>query len=159
MSERTLLLVSLAVALTIIGLAALPHSAESDDERLYTPINYSPRTNTCVEPPRDASKTVMRRYVECFAKQNARYPGTLVDIVDHESDFQATICNQGGGCGSGQGLTQIVPSTFNSCTAMDSSIRDPLDPSDNLRCALLLLGDDFSGLGNWDPYSGPYRKH
>ena len=81
----------------------------------------------------------------------------LVDeIIDRESGGDPSVCNKEFGCGSGMGLTQLIPSTVKYCEEKLGHKIDPFNPKDNLECAVWLLENE--GIKHWEPYSGPYLE-
>ncbi len=65
-----------------------------------------------------------------------------------------SICNKKYGCGSGQGLIQLIVSTANHCSKkLEREIKRE-DPYDSIDCGIYLLEEE--GIQHWDPWSGPY---
>lgn len=85
----------------------------------------------------------------------------LYDIIECESGFDPDVCNVEYGCGSGQGLAQIIPSTLRHCEEKLEKELDVFDPQDNIACAQYLLeeegdyhwGTATSSWGSYDCWS------
>lgn len=80
----------------------------------------------------------------------------LAEITRRESGGDPNICNLQYGCGSGQGLTGVIPSTERTCEEALGRELDMFEPEDNLACARWLL--ETRGIWPWEPYSGSYVK-
>ena len=78
----------------------------------------------------------------------------LEQIIKRESGGDPSVCSYAG-CGSGQGLTQLIPSTVKYCERNLGKTIDPFNAEDNLECARWLLENE--GIRHWAPYSGPYN--
>jgi hypothetical protein len=96
-----------------------------------------------------------------YAKDEINYEQLLLleEIIRRESDGNPKICNQEFGCGSGMGLTQLVPGTVKYCEEKLGKEIDPFNPEQNLECAIWLLTNE--GIGHWESDdgswgSGPY---
>lgn len=78
----------------------------------------------------------------------------IMEIIKRESGYDPSVCNKGAGCGSGQGLMQIIPNTLKSCERALGRELDPFKPGDNLDCGVWLI--QTRGIQPWEAYSGPY---
>jgi len=81
----------------------------------------------------------------------------LDEIIKRESGGNPMVCNAQFGCSSGQGLTQLIPSTVKYCEEKLGKKIDPFDPNENIECAVWLLENE--GIKHWEPYSGPYETN
>lgn len=91
-----------------------------------------------------------------YLKQEAEKLGIDFDLADRivecESGWQEKICNRTYGCGSGQGLFQLIPSTVRHVSQKMGREIDPFNPYDNIDAGLWLIKNE--GLQHWRPYSG-----
>ena len=128
--------------------AKAPDNINTDDLML---VNGSTlHANHAVFSPRYASYAFLMGEVEIDTL-------ILVDeIIDRESGGDPSVCNKEFGCGSGMGLTQLIPSTVKYCEEKLGHKIDPFNPKDNLECAVWLLENE--GIKHWEPYSGPYLE-
>ena len=90
----------------------------------------------------------------------------LSEIIKRESGWGGeaknyAICNRKYGCGSGQGLIQLIVRTQKHCSEkLGREIRRE-DPIDSIDCGIYLLETDPGGIGHWESAdgswgSGPY---
>ena len=83
-------------------------------------------------------------------------------IIDAESNWgilpDGTIdygrCNLKEGCGSGQGLIQLIESTRKHCSKKLEREIDKTNPYDSIDCGNYLLEEE--GIQHWEQWSGPY---
>ena len=81
----------------------------------------------------------------------------LYNIIDCESKWDNTRCNEEFGCKAGKGFGQIIPTTHKYCeTKLERSLN--LDnPLDNLHCSLWLYV--YEGVRHWEEWSGHCWKN
>ncbi|MCK4307101.1 hypothetical protein KAW50_02615 [candidate division WOR-3 bacterium] len=91
-----------------------------------------------------------------FRTYGARIDILLEEISSRESGGDPKICNLEFGCGSGAGLTGIIPSTQKDCEEALGRKLDIFNKEDNLACAKWLL--ETRGIWPWEPWSGSYYK-
>jgi hypothetical protein len=82
----------------------------------------------------------------------------LEEVAHHESGWNSEVCNKKYGCTSGQGLFQIIPSTFDRTCKPNIPVFDVFEPYDNMKCALWLFYFTPGHIDHWRPYSGPYTN-
>ena len=156
MSERKRwLVVILAGALIIAGLALIPTESASvsiQEESQEEP----PSCNEPVGVDGVYDINEVREYVRCYAYLYTKNPELFIEINEREGSYKPGVCNYEYGCISGQGLMQIVRSTFAGCERALGRDMDVFDPSDNLDCGRWLLEESPGGINHWAPYSGPY---
>lgn len=78
-------------------------------------------------------------------------PVLVREILKRESGFAPGVCNADIGCGGGQGLFQVIPSTERHCEVLLERELDMFKVEDNLDCGLTLLKND--GIRHWDDMS------
>jgi soluble lytic murein transglycosylase-like protein len=124
-------------------------------EEIYLLAVYTPLTP---EPREYLKGLVSPRLFDLISAKADEYdvsPSLVLEIIRRESGFDPKVCNKKYGCRSGQGLLQIIPSTFAGCEKYFKRNMDVFDAEDNLDCGLHLLSQP-SGINHWNPYSGPY---
>ena len=87
-----------------------------------------------------------------YIKKN--YP-VLASIIDCESSWRPNVCSYAG-CGLGQGLGQIIPSTLRYCEKKLGRKLDVFDEKDNLECCLWLYENE--GVRHWDSSKKCWNK-
>lgn len=115
------------------------------------------------ETPREYLKGLTSRSFDLISAKAREYKVSLnlvLEIIRRESGFDPLVCNKKYGCGSGQGLMQIIPSTFADCEKYFKRDMNVFNAEDNLDCGLHLLSQP-NGINHWwDPNglwgSGPY---
>lgn len=98
----------------------------------------------------DLSTTTIRDFIAYSAPQPL--VGLVMEIIKREGGWKVDVCNHEQGCGAGQGLMQIIPSTERVCEEHFEREMDMLTAIDNLDCGIWLLGDG-SGITHWDDMS------